>query len=145
MALKFWTQDTLAGAGHSIWTRYVAWLLFSLGLVSVAAYLVCYVEPLAAGSGIPEIKCYLNGVDIPSVCDLRTLFSNVLGVLFSVSAGLPCGKEGPMIHSGAVVGSTVATCANLSLLRSYRIELEVRDFVTSGAAAGVAAAFGAPV
>ena len=25
--------------------------------------------------------------------------------LFSVAGGLPCGKEGPMIHSGAIVGA----------------------------------------
>ena len=29
----------------------------------IAGFLVCYVDPLAAGSGIPEIKCYLNGIE----------------------------------------------------------------------------------
>ena len=36
-------------------------------MVMVAAILVAYFAPVAAGSGIPQIKCYLNGVKIPKV------------------------------------------------------------------------------
>ena len=42
---------------------------------------------MAAGSGIPEIKCYLNGISIPRVVRLRTLISKAVGVLFSVAGG----------------------------------------------------------
>lgn len=45
---------------------------------------------MAAGSGIPEIKCYLNGVKVPGIVRLRTLVCKVFGVLFSVAGG----KEG---------------------------------------------------
>ena len=44
-------------------------------------------QPVAAGSGIPEIKCYLNGVKIPHVTRLGTLLSKAVGVLFSVAGG----------------------------------------------------------
>lgn len=44
-------------------------------------------QPLAAGSGIPEIKCYLNGVKIRNVVRFRTLLAKAIGVLFSVSGG----------------------------------------------------------
>ena len=39
------------------------------------------------------------------------------GVLFSVAGGLPVGKEGPMIHSGAVVGAGVSQgkCSTLNI------------------------------
>ena len=47
-------------------------------------------QPVAAGSGIPEIKCYLNGVKVPGIVRLRTLLCKVFGVLFSVAGG----KEG---------------------------------------------------
>lgn len=39
----------------------------SVSYVSVATVLVSCIEPVARGSGIPEIKCYLNGVNIPRV------------------------------------------------------------------------------
>ncbi|XP_044524610.1 chloride transport protein 6 [Gracilinanus agilis] len=77
---------------------------FNLTFVFLASLLVL-IEPVAAGSGIPEIKCYLNGVKVPGIVRLRTLACKVLGVLFSVAGGLFVGKEGPMIHSGAVVGA----------------------------------------
>ena len=44
-------------------------------------------QPVAAGSGIPEIKCYLNGVKIPHVNRVGTLIAKAGGVLFSVAAG----------------------------------------------------------
>lgn len=44
-------------------------------------------QPVAAGSGIPEIKCYLNGVKVPGIVRLRTLICKALGVLCSVAGG----------------------------------------------------------
>uniref|UniRef100_H2Z665 Chloride channel protein n=1 Tax=Ciona savignyi TaxID=51511 RepID=H2Z665_CIOSA len=123
----------------------------NLAFVLIAALLVVYGEPLAAGSGIPEIKCYLNGVKVRNVTRLRTLFCKAVGVLFSVSGGLLVGKEGPMIHSGGVIGGGVPQFQSLSIknfkfnIPYFRSDRDKRDFVSAGAAAGVAAAFGAPI
>jgi chloride channel 7 len=46
-------------------------------LVMLAAMLCVYVGPSAAGSGIPEVKAYLNGVDTPNVFSLNTLIVKV--------------------------------------------------------------------
>jgi chloride channel 7 len=135
---------------------FLTWLSISIGLVSVVAFLVAFIEPVAAGSGIPEIKCYLNGIKVERVVRLKTLFVKATGVLFSVAGGLAVGKEGPMIHGGAAVAAGVSQgrlttykldCTNrlLPAFRYYRNDPEKRDFVASGAAAGVAAAFGAPI
>lgn len=32
---------------------------------------LCLIQPIAAGSGIPQIKCYLNGIKIPRVVRLK--------------------------------------------------------------------------
>lgn len=56
-----------------------------------------------------------------------------------------------MIHAGAVVAAGISQGKSTSLnkdfgiLRYFREDHEKRDFVCGGAAAGVAAAFGAPV
>uniref|UniRef100_A0A8C9FMQ2 Chloride channel protein n=1 Tax=Pavo cristatus TaxID=9049 RepID=A0A8C9FMQ2_PAVCR len=89
---------------------------FNLTFVFLASLLVL-IQPVAAGSGIPEIKCYLNGVKVPGVVRLRTVVCKAMGVLFSVAGG----KKG------------------------YDFDGDKRDFVSAGAAAGVAAAFGAPI
>jgi len=102
------------------------------------ASLFVWIEPVSAGSGIPEVKCYLNGIDLPRVGNPKTLLCKVLGVICSVSAGLPVGKEGPMVHSGAVVATTVSSGRT-------RNDREKRDFVACGAAAGVCTAFSAPI
>ncbi|KAJ7306627.1 hypothetical protein JRQ81_010042 [Phrynocephalus forsythii] len=123
---------------------------FNLTFVFLASLLVL-IQPVAAGSGIPEIKCYLNGVKVPRVVRLRTLICKALGVLFSVAGGLFVGKEGPMIHSGAIVGAGLPQFQSISLKKIrfnfpyFRSDRDKRDFVSAGAAAGVAAAFGAPI
>mmetsp|Transcript_962 Transcript_962/g.2502 ORF Transcript_962/g.2502 Transcript_962/m.2502 type:complete len:419 (+) Transcript_962:140-1396(+) len=117
----------------------------------ISACLVALVEPVAAGSGIPEVKCYLNGIKIPHVTRFKTLFCKVVGVAFSVAAGLAVGKEGPMIHSGAVVAAGVSQGSSQSFgfdtgyFKRFRSDADKRDFVAGGSAAGVAAAFGAPI
>lgn len=56
-----------------------------------------------------------------------------------------------MIHSGAVVAAGIsqgrcgALGIDLGIFGYFRNDKERRDFVAAGAAAGVAAAFGAPV
>merc|ERR1719209_1195035 len=127
------------------------WIGVNCGFVLIAAVLVAYFAPVAAGSGIPQVKCYLNGVKVPKVVRIKTLFCKVIGVTFSVVGGLAVGKEGPMIHSGAVIAAGISQGRTTTFKKDFRIfeyfrdDHEKRDFVSGGAAAGVSAAFGAPV
>uniref|UniRef100_A0A8D0CN14 Chloride channel protein n=1 Tax=Scleropages formosus TaxID=113540 RepID=A0A8D0CN14_SCLFO len=129
----------------------ILWAFLNSVIVMMGAIIVAFFEPIAAGSGIPQIKCYLNGVKIPRVVRLKTLVVKVCGVICSVAGGLAVGKEGPMIHSGAVVAAGVSQGRSTSLKKDFKIfeyfrrDTEKRDFVSAGAAAGVSAAFGAPV
>ncbi|XP_029433686.1 chloride transport protein 6 isoform X2 [Rhinatrema bivittatum] len=126
--------------------------LLGLNLIFVFfASLLVLIQPVAAGSGIPEVKCYLNGVKVPGIVRLQTLVCKALGVVFSVAGGLFVGKEGPMIHSGAVVGAGLPQFQSITVQKirfhfpGFRSDRDKRDFVSAGAAAGVAAAFGAPI
>lgn len=67
----------------------------------VFSWFVCFPQqPVAAGSGIPEIKCYLNGVKVPGIVRLRTLLCKVFGVLFGVAGG----EEGFLLFPWSVEG-----------------------------------------
>ncbi|TWW69660.1 H(+)/Cl(-) exchange transporter 7 [Takifugu flavidus] len=129
----------------------ILWAVLNSVFVMLGSIIVAFFEPIAAGSGIPQIKCYLNGVKIPRVVRLKTLLVKVCGVICSVVGGLAVGKEGPMIHSGAVVAAGVSQGRSTSLKKDFKMfeyfrrDTEKRDFVSAGAAAGVSAAFGAPV
>lgn len=62
-----------------------------LNLSALKLYLLFhpyYHQPVAAGSGLPLVKCYLNGVKVPRVVRIKTLIVKVLGVISSVVGGL---------------------------------------------------------
>ncbi|CAF3295650.1 unnamed protein product [Rotaria socialis] len=137
-------------AEHCLFQPYLSWIGINMGMVLIAGFLILW-EPVARGSGIPQVKCYLNGVAVPHVLRLKALVAKVLGVIFAVSGGLAVGKEGPMIHSGAIIAGGISQGKSSSLkidfhiFKYFRTDKHKRDFVAAGAAAGVAAAFGAPV
>jgi len=143
---KMATED-----GQWVWA-YFSFVSISAGFALVAGTL-CSFEPAAAGSGIPQIKAYLNGVNLHKLVRIRTLFAKVIGMVFSVASGLPLGKEGPMIHAGSIVGAAVSQGrgsifgydTSWTKYQDLRNDRSKRDFVTFGAAAGVAAAFSAPI
>lgn len=56
-----------------------AWFAMSnFLLLMVASIVTVYIAPAAAGSGIPEVKAYLNGVDAPDIFSVKTLLVKVL-------------------------------------------------------------------
>jgi len=148
-AVKF--SYTFALMRTSYLASFLVYALFNCGLVLLAACLVVFCAPAAAGSGIPDVKAYLNGVDTPGVLLGRTLISKMLGCICSVAGGLAVGKEGPFVHVGACIasllcqGGTKKYHINWRCLNVLRNDRDRRELVTCGATAGVAAAFRAPV
>jgi len=82
--------------------------LFYQTIFAIIASIFVYIQPVSGGSGIPEIKCFLNGIDLPHILRLKTLVCKVLGLTFSVAAGFPLGMEGPMVHCGSVVAAVIS-------------------------------------
>uniref|UniRef100_A0A9I9DCW1 CBS domain-containing protein n=1 Tax=Cucumis melo TaxID=3656 RepID=A0A9I9DCW1_CUCME len=124
----------------------------SNSVLAVAAAILCaYIAPAAAGSGIPEVKAYLNGIDAYSILAPSTLFVKIFGSIFAVAGGFVVGKEGPMVHTGACIASLLGQGGSRKYrltwkwLRYFKNDRDRRDLITCGAAAGVAAAFRAPV
>jgi len=61
-----------------------------------------------------------------------------------VSAGLTIGKEGPLVHMGAIVGCATPYLP-FGFAKYFRNDFEKRKLISVGVAAGVSAAFGAPI
>jgi H+/Cl- antiporter ClcA len=137
----------------------------NLTLALLSASMCLFLAPEAAGSGIPELKAYLNGVRVKRFSSLRLFFVKVVATILSVSSGLAIGPEGPLVHIGAIVGASCTKLSNTLLqvlprvcfsnrpfwsfvtmdLAHFAVDSERRDLVSIGAAAGFAAAFGAPI
>lgn len=138
---------------ESSYRAYLSILGFSC-MYAMAAAILCWKCPQAAGGGIAEVKAYLNGVNLNKAVRIEVLFTKVIGVCFSCAAGLPLGKEGPMIHCGSIVGAAVSQGRSVAFkyfdtswtkFQDLRNDRSKRDFITYGAAAGVASAFSAPI
>ena len=93
-------------------------------------------EPTLKGHGIPEaMDAVLFG---HSRMRLRVAVLKPLATAFAIGTGGPFGAEGPIIQTGAAIGSLFGQVVNLSPY--YR-----RILLASGAAAGMAATFTAPL
>jgi len=66
----------------------------SLALSSCAICL--WFAPLAVGSGLPEVKAYLNGVCVPRFAKFNVFLAKIFATILSVTSGLIVGPEGPL-------------------------------------------------
>lgn len=96
---------------------------------------------MAAGSGIPEIKSFLAGFDIPGLFGLKVLIIKAIGATFAVPTGMCLGKEGPFVHISACVGYLVA----MHLPKVSVSQRRLREMLSVACSAGLSVAFGAPI
>ena len=111
------------------------WILAAFGAGYLIYRLITWV-PAASGSGIPQVKGnVMLGHKISGIPILIVRFiCGIIGALF----GLSVGREGPSVHIGAATAEPIAEKVSDD-------ELEKRMMLTSGAAAGLSAAFSAPI
>src|SRR5690606_26783170 len=114
-----------------------AWVILVpvLGAIIVGV-MARYGSAAIRGHGIPEAmeQVLFNESRIPA----RVLLLKPLSAVISIGTGGPFGAEGPIIATGGVLGSLVGQFAKISAD-------ERKTLLAAGAAAGMAATFGAPV
>lgn len=77
--------------------------------------------------------------------------SQIVGSICVVSSSLHVGKAGPLVHTGACIAAILGQGGSKKYgltcrwLRYFKNDRDKRDLVTCGSAAGIAAAFRAPV
>lgn len=132
LAWPLWLQAELGRGAAAV----AAAALIAAAMALVSAVIVRRFAPEASGSGVQEVEGTLDG--------LRPLrWRRVLPVKFvagvlSLSSGLVLGREGPTIHMGASLGGALADWGRVAVR-------ERRGLIAAGAAAGLAAAFNAPI
>ncbi|SMC48423.1 ClC family H(+)/Cl(-) exchange transporter [Papillibacter cinnamivorans] len=111
------------------------WLAVSVALGLLLSWLV-KLEPMATGSGIPQVKGLL-------LYGMKMKWASIIVVRFAAGFvasffGLSLGREGPSIQIGAMGSQALAE-------RSSKNKVEENYLITGGAAAGLSAAFNAPL
>ena len=117
------------------WSATALWFVALLFIGAVLYKLTCY-EPMAAGSGIPQVKGALLG--LIKMRWFHIMWVKLTAGIIGIGAGLSLGREGPSIQLGAVAAQGVSRLLG-------RTRMEERYLMTSGASAGLAAAFNAPL
>eukprot|EP00347_Sterkiella_histriomuscorum_P003230 403365093 len=143
VALRWWGTEKVARSS-SVGLGWLVLVLISAAFIAVASLLSVYVASAAIGSGVAEAMGILNGVSYPDYICLKTLAVKSIGVAFGVAGGLCGGKEGPLVHIGSIVGYASAYLP-IPFTKYFRNDFEKRKLMAVGTAAGVAAAFGAPI
>ncbi|ETO16759.1 ClC family transporter: chloride ion channel [Reticulomyxa filosa] len=90
------------GMQTSIGYGLLLWLLISLLYTIIAGLMTIYISPAASGSGIPEVKSYLNGsVHFEEgLFSYKTLSVKIFGVALALGGNLVLGKEGSLfVHA----------------------------------------------
>ena len=118
---------------------YPVWLIpWAIGSVILALLLgwMAQRNPNIKGSGIPQVEGQLT-----SQFDEQwwpVLWRKFVGGILAIGSGLYLGREGPSIQLGAMIGQGVAESRHSN-------QLDRQVGIASGAAAGLSAAFNAPI
>ena len=100
-ALSSWTIDQIAelvsrgqeavlSSTSSIHMNFLLCAAYRCAVVLASVALTYYVAPLAAGSGIPEIKSILSGFDLFEYYGVRTGIVKLLGLALVAGWALSC-------------------------------------------------------
>jgi CIC family chloride channel protein len=129
-----WTQLTILGStlAPTVPRVFLAPAIAGLGI----AVLVIHVFPRSRGSGVNQTKAavyVLNGY-IP----FRTVIGKFIVCALAIGSGQSLGPEDPSLQMGAGIASAIGRSLKLS-------QKKIRLIAPVGAAAGLAAAFNAPI
>ncbi|MGA7564465.1 MAG: chloride channel protein [Terriglobales bacterium] len=129
-----WCRIYFLGSGYTLSTTRLLLAPTLAGLV--IAVLVIHVFPLARGSGVNQTKAalYIYNGYIP----VRTAIGKFITAALAIGSGHSLGPEDPSLQIGASMASALGRRLHLSRDR-------MRLIAPVGAAAGLAAAFNAPI
>lgn len=133
-------QNRLAMLAHVADYSLIVWplaFISSMLLAMLGYYLVRRYAPEAGGSGIPEIEGALE--ELRPVRWWRVIPVKFIGGMGTLGAGMVLGREGPTVQLGGNIGRMV-----LDIFRLRGAEAR-HSLLATGAAAGLSAAFNAPL
>ncbi len=132
--------DMFLGIGHPPVLRPLYWRYALVAIPPVAFLISGYIihrwAPETGGSGVDRVMSAV-GHRAGYIRKRVILLKSALSVL-CIGAGAPLGMEGPVVHSGAAIGSLLGRRMRLGVSN-------IRILVAAGAAAALAAKYGTPV
>jgi H+/Cl- antiporter ClcA len=115
--------------------RIAVWFVI-LALLGLFVSMINKWEPMASGSGIPQVNSEIKGYLNPNWW--RVIIAKLIGGTTCVFSGLSLGREGPSVQLGGMAGKGVAKLTKADKTTELRM-------ISCGAGAGMASAFNAPL
>ncbi len=111
-------------------------VLFTMLGAVISVFITKRYAPEASGSGIPHLEAVLHR--FRKLQWKRVLPVKFFAGIIAIGSGLALGREGPTVQMGGTVGDALSNLLKVS-------ERERLTLISSGAGAGLAAAFNAPL
>lgn len=110
--------------------------IFILIITGYVTGLIIKKQPMIRGSGIPQVEAVIHENFEENWW--KVILGKFSGTVLAIGSGLSMGIEGPSVQIGSAVGHGFSKI-------SKRLKIEEKYLITSGASAGIAAAFNAPL
>ncbi|XP_026870342.2 chloride channel K isoform X1 [Electrophorus electricus] len=125
--------------------QFLCWTLYPACMCALSASFSHSTCPQSAGSGLPEMRTIISGVQMPDYLSLSNLFAKFVGMICTLSAGSTVflGKVGPFVHLSHMVGAYLHRMYVSASGQNKRRTQGEMLVVASGV--GVASCFGAPI
>lgn len=155
-ALVFWGGSICVGITAIFFGIGAEWANnYNQLLLEITPFLMLLVAPLglgtvawitrrffvgSQGSGIPQTIAALDNEQIRDrMFSLRIAFGKIMLTLIGLCCGASIGREGPMVQVGATIMHSLGRLVRFSRLQAKK------GLILAGGAAGIAAAFNAPL
>ncbi|MBN3854086.1 MULTISPECIES: chloride channel protein [unclassified Paraburkholderia] len=127
---------------HAFWLP----LIVTPAVAALGVWITRRWFPGSEGSGIPQVIATLHDVRTlgPRLLTLRILVGKIAVSFLAILGGFTIGREGPTIHVGAALMFSLRRFYPARLRSIYGVGLE-HKLALAGAAAGLSAAFNAPL
>ena len=125
------------------WSGYFIWIGLAIFFTMIVVSIGEYVSRDSEGSGIPEIKSILAGVNIYRYLSFQALIGKIFGTWIGFCAGLSIGKLGPFVHISCGIANKLA---KLKVFKDIANNHSTRrSMLAAAVGCGVTSVFGTPI
>ncbi len=126
----FWTKGLIENSST------LRIILIPVIIAFIVGIIVKYFSSEAKGHGVPEVMVAIALKK--GIMKARVILGKTIASALTIASGGSVGREGPIVQIGAAIGSFLGQFFKIS-------PRKMKAFVGCGAAAGIAAAFNAPI
>ncbi|KAH7488833.1 hypothetical protein KRP22_008529 [Phytophthora ramorum] len=139
-------REYLVDQAPNYTSKLTVWIAHTV-FFSMLGLFFTQLAPVAAGSGVSQMKSILTGVDprmyLPGYFDFSTFLAKVAGLVCSVGAGLIVGTEGAYVHIMSIVTHHLL---KTPMFKGFSVHLNGRlQLLAAACAVGVSSLFSSPI